>query len=194
MRTILFLLLPIFAFAQKSEQVKAYLGESKYFESPLAGNVNFVFEKGAINRPSDGKKSFAQLLPQGLGYSDKGDVGRLLKITENGVLIRPYVSVKSAVVPESARNFSVPDSLSFLEQTEQLKEKATFWESQMWQVIKPLWSVVMHFFGYCFRFVWSLWALFGFGRNYQHRRSFQGCTTKRARRLLWPLVARGRSF
>jgi len=146
MRTILFLLLPIFAFAQKSEQVKTYLGESKYFESPLAGNVNFVFEKGAINRPSDGKKSFAQLLPQGLGYSDKGDVGRLLKITENGVLIRPYVPVKSAVVPESARNFSVPDSLSFLEQTEQLKEKATFWESQMWQVIKPLWSVVMHFF------------------------------------------------
>ena len=49
-------------------------------------------------------------------------------------------------MPESARNFSVPDSLSFLEQTEQLKEKATFWESQMWQVIKPLWSVVMHFF------------------------------------------------
>ena len=144
--TILFLLLPLFAFAQKSEQVKAYLGESKYMDIPVSGKVNFVFQKGTLSRVSDGKKSFAELLPDGVGYSDADNAGKLKGITENGVLIRPYVSVKSAVVPESARNFSVPDSLSFLEQTEQLKEKATFWESQMWQVIKPLWSVVMHFF------------------------------------------------
>jgi len=146
MRTILFLLLPIFAFAQKSEQVKAYLGESKYMDIPVSGKVNFVFQKGTLSRVSDGKKSFAELLPDGVGYSDADNAGKLKGITENGVLIRPYVQVKSAVVSESARNFSVPDSLSFLEQTEQLKEKATFWESQMWQVIKPLWSVVMHFF------------------------------------------------
>ena len=146
MRTILFLLLPIFAFAQKSEQVKAYLGENRYMDIPVSGKVNFVFQKGTLSRVSDGKKSFAELLPDGVGYSDADNAGKLKGITENGVLIRPYVSVKSAVVPESARNFSVPDSLSFLEQTEQLKEKATFWESQMWQVIKPLWSVVMHFF------------------------------------------------
>ena len=146
MRTILFLLLPIFAFAQKSEQVKAYLGESKYMDIPVSGKVNFVFQKGTLSRVSDGKKSFAELLPDGVGYSDADNAGKLKGITENGFLIRPYVPVKSAVVPESARQFSVPDSLSFLEQTEQLKEKATFWESQMWQVIKPLWSVVMHFF------------------------------------------------
>ena len=144
--TILFLLLPLFAFAQKSEQVKAYLGESKYMDIPVSGKVNFVFQKGTLSRVSDGKKSFAELLPDGVGYSDANNAGRLKGVTENGVLIRPYVQVKSAVVSESARNFSVPDSLSFLEQTEQLKEKATFWESQMWQVIKPLWSVVMHFF------------------------------------------------
>ena len=146
MRTILFLLIPLFAFAQKSEQVKAYLGESKYMDIPVSGKVNFVFQKGTLSRVSDGKKSFAELLPDGVGYSDADNAGKLKGITENGVLIRPHVAVKSAVVPESARNFPVPDSLSFLEQTEQLKEKATFWESQMWQVIKPLWSVVMHFF------------------------------------------------
>ena len=144
--TILFLLIPIFAFGQKSEQVKTYLGESKYMDIPVSGKVNFVFQKGTLSRVSDGKKSFAELLPDGVGYSDADNAGKLKGITENGVLIRPYVQVKSAVVPESARQFSVPDSLSFLEQTEQLKEKATFWESQMWQVIKPLWSVVMHFF------------------------------------------------
>ena len=146
MRTILFLLIPIFCFAQKSEQVKAYLGESKYMDTPIAGKVNFVFQKGTLTRVSDGKKSFAELLPDGVGYSDADNAGKLKGITENGVLVRPYVPVKSAEVGESARKFSVPDSLSFLEQTEQLKEKATFWESQMWQVIKPLWSVVMHFF------------------------------------------------
>lgn len=144
--TILFLLIPILAFAQKSEQVKAYLGETKYMDIPVSGKVSFVFQKGTLSRVSDGKKSFAELLPDGVGYSDADNAGKLKGITENGVLIRPYVLVKSAVVPESARPFSVPDSLSFLEQTEQLKEKATFWESQMWQVIKPLWSVVMHFF------------------------------------------------
>jgi hypothetical protein len=146
--TILFLLIPLFAFAQKSEQVKAYLGESKYMDIPVSGKVNFVFQKGTLTRVSDGKKSFAELLPDGVGYSDADNAGKLKAITENGVLIRPYVPVKSAAVPESARpmNFDIPDSLSFLEQTEQLKEKATFWESQMWQVIKPLWSVVMHFF------------------------------------------------
>ena len=144
--TILFLLIPLFTFAQKSEQVKTYLGESKYMDIPVSGKVNFVFQKGTLSRVSDGKKSFAELLPDGVGYSDADNAGKLKGITENGVLIRPYVPVKSAVVPESARNFPVPDSLSFLEQTEQLKEKATFWESQMWQVIKPLWSVVMHFF------------------------------------------------
>ena len=159
-----FLLIPIFAFGQKSEQVKAYLGESKYMDTPIAGKVNFVFQKGTLTRVSDGKKSFAELLPDGVGYSDADNAGKLKAITENGVLIRPYVPttkgspvtltrdgdkvlIKSeASAGESARNFSVPDSLSFLEQTEQLKEKATFWESQMWQVIKPLWSVVMHFF------------------------------------------------
>ena len=146
MRTILFLLLPIFAFAQKSEQVKAYLGESKYMDIPVSGKVNFVFQKGTLTRVSDGKKSFSELLQDGVGYSDADNAGKLKGITENGVLIRPYVPVKAAEVGESARQISVPDSLSFLEQTEQLKEKATFWESQMWQVIKPLWSVVMHFF------------------------------------------------
>jgi len=147
MKNILyFLLIPFFAFAQKSEQVKNYLGEAKYMGIPVSGKVNFVFQKGTLSRESDGKKTFGELLKDGVGYSDADNAGKLRGITENGILIRPYVPAKSAVVPESAREFSIPDSISFLEQTENLKKKATFWESQMWQVIKPLWSVVMHFF------------------------------------------------
>lgn len=140
-----FLLIPFFAFAQKSEQVKNYLGETKYMETPIAGKVNFVFQKGTLSRDSDGKKSFAELLKDGVGYSDADNAGRLKGITENGVLIRPYVRTQSAVVGESARPVEF-DSMSFARQTEDLKRTLTFWESKMWQGIRPIWSVVMHLF------------------------------------------------
>ena len=181
--TILFLLIPIFALAQKSEQVKAYLGESKYMDIPVSGKVNFVFQKGTLSRVSDGKKSFSELLPDGVGYSDADNAGKLKGITENGVLIRPYVPVKSAVVPESARNFPVPDSLSFLEQTEQLKEKATFWESQMWQVIKPLWSVVMHFFWILFPLCLVIMGALWFWAKLSASEEFSGLHYKTSKAL-----------
>ena len=181
--TILFLLIPIFALAQKSEQVKAYLGESKYMDIPVSGKVNFVFQKGTLTRVSDGKKSFAELLPDGVGYSDADNAGKLKGITENGVLIRPYVPVKSAEVGESARNFSVPDSLSFLEQTEQLKEKATFWESQMWQVIKPLWSVVMHFFWILFPLCLVIMGALWFWAKLSASEEFSGLHYKTSKAL-----------
>lgn len=146
MRTILFLLLTISLHAQKSEQVKSYLGEAKYFDKPLSGRVDFVFEKGSLNRKTDGSKTYAEILPDAYGFSDSDNAGKLKEIRVNSVLIARHVA--SAVVPESSRpiNFQVPDSISFLEQTEQLKKKATFWEGQMWAMIKPVWSVVMHFF------------------------------------------------
>ena len=73
--TILFLLIPIFCFAQKSEQVKAYLGETKYMDIPVSGKINFIFQKGTLSRVSDGKKSFSELLPDGVGYSDAENAG-----------------------------------------------------------------------------------------------------------------------
>jgi len=150
--TILFLLLPLFCFAQKSEQVKAYLGESKYMDIPVSGKVNFVFQKGTLSRVSDGKKSFAELLPDGVGYSDADNAGKLKGITENGVLIRPYVRTQSAEVGESARPMDF-DSSGFVLQTEEIKKRLTFWESKMWQIIRPGWSVVMHFFWIIFPIV-----------------------------------------
>lgn len=154
--TILFLLIPFFAFAQKSEQVKNYLGESKYMDIPVSGTVKFIFQKGPIVRQADGKKTFAELLPEGVGYSDDDKAGKLIKITENGVLIRPYVRTQSAVIPESAQpiDFNTTyDSASFVRQTEDLKRTLTFWESKMWQGIRPIWSVVMHFFWIIFPIV-----------------------------------------
>jgi len=147
MRTILFLLLPIFAFAQKSEQVKTYLGESKYMDIPVSGKVNFVFQKGTLSRVSDGKKSFAELLPDGVGYSDADNAGKLKGITENGVLIRPYVSVKSAVVPESARpmDFNGPDSATTVEYLEKAKEESLRWNTAFWKVAKPGWEFAIWF-------------------------------------------------
>jgi hypothetical protein len=162
--TILFLLIPLFAFSQsKSEQVKAYLGESKYMDVPISGKVNFVFQKGTLTRVSDGKKSFSELLPDGVGYSDADNAGKLKGITENGVLIRPYVPVKSAVVPESARPFSMPkDSMQWEETFEEVNRTATFWESQMWKFIRPMWGTVMHIFWIAFPILLGLIGTFWF--------------------------------
>ena len=145
--TILFLLIPIFAFAQKSEQVKAYLGETKYMDIPVSGKVNFVFQKGTLTRVSDGKKSFAELLPDGVGYSDADNAGKLKAITENGVLIRPYVPAKSAVVPESARpiNFEFPDSLESVANTESAKRESLRMNSAFWKIARPWWEFAMWF-------------------------------------------------
>ena len=158
-----FLLIPIFAFAQKSEQVKAYLGESKYMDIPVSGKVNFVFQKGTLSRVSDGKKSFAELLPDGVGYSDADNAGKLKGITENGVLIRPYVPVKSAEVGESARPFSMgKDSMQWEETFEEVNRTATFWESQMWKFIRPMWGTVMHIFWIAFPILLGLIGTFWF--------------------------------
>ena len=142
-----FLLIPIFAFGQKSEQVKAYLGESKYMDIPVSGKVNFVFQKGTLSRVSDGKKSFAELLPDGVGYSDADNAGKLKNITENGVLIRPYVPVKSAVVTESARpiDFNGPDSATTVEYLEKAKEESLRWNTAFWKVAKPGWEFAIWF-------------------------------------------------
>ena len=147
MRTILFLLIPIFCFGQKSEQVKAYLGETKYMDIPVSGKVNFVFQKGTLTRVSDGKKSFAELLPDGVGYSDADNAGKLKAITENGVLIRPYVPAKSAVVPESARpmNFDMPDSMSTVDYLENAKTESLRWNTAFWKVAKPGWEFAIWF-------------------------------------------------
>jgi hypothetical protein len=145
--TILFLLIPIFAFAQKSEQVKNYLGESKYMEAPVSGKVNFVFQKGTLSRESDGKKSFAELLKDGVGYSDADNAGKLKGITENGVLIRPYVRTQSAVVPESARGFDFagPDSAATVDYLENAKVESLRWNTAFWKVAKPGWEFAIWF-------------------------------------------------
>ena len=146
--TILFLLIPFFAFAQKSEQVKTYLGETKYFESPVSGTVKFIFQKGPIVRQADGKKSFAELLPEGIGYTDDDSKsGRLKGITENGVLIRPYVQVKSAVVPGSARpiDFNGPDSATTVQYLENAKTESLRWNTAFWKVAKPGWEFAIWF-------------------------------------------------
>jgi hypothetical protein len=158
-----FLLIPFLAFGQKSEQVKNYLGESKYMDIPVSGKVNFVFQKGTLSRESDGKKSFAELLKDGVGYSDADNAGRLKGIIENGVLIRPYVRTQSAVVPESARQFSMPtDSMDWERTFEEVNRTGTFWQGQMWKFIRPMWGTVMHFFWIAFPILLGLIGTFWF--------------------------------
>lgn len=152
MKTIyIFLFIAMFSpcFGQKSEQVKNYLGESRYISNaPDSGRVVFHFQKGQLKRFTDGLKTFSQILPDAPGYSDADNAGKLLSVTVNGVRIAPLQKAAEAGVPHSEiRSLeSLPDSISFADQAEELKRRATFWEGQMWGMIRPIWSVVMHFF------------------------------------------------
>ena len=116
--TILFLLLTLSLSAQKSEQVKTYLGEAKYFDKPLKGRVDFVFEKGTLQRRTDGEKTYGEILPDGVGFSDADNAGRLEEIRVNGALISRNTSRSSVTGSARPISFNVPDSVSFLEQTE----------------------------------------------------------------------------
>jgi hypothetical protein len=151
MKTIyLFLFIAMFSpcFAQKSEQVKNYLGESKYLSNaPDSGRVVFHFQKGQLKRFTDGFKTFAQILPEAPGYSDADNAGKLLAVTVNGVRIAPLQKVAEASVPHSEiRTYGETDSIGYVKQIEELEKKGTFWQSQMWILIRPMWGLIMHFF------------------------------------------------
>lgn len=179
MKTIyFFLFIAMFSpcFGQKSEQVKNYLGESRYLSNaPDSGRVVFHFQKGQLKRFTDGLKTFAQILPDAPGYSDADNAGKLIAITGNSVRIEPLQKAAAAGVPHSGiRQYELPDSTGFAEQAEQLKKKATFWESQMWVLIRPLWGLVMHFFWIVFPVLLALMGVLWFWAKLSASEEFAG--------------------
>lgn len=186
MKIFLFLTFFCFSFSvfsQKSEQVKNYLGEANYFATPSKGEVIFSFQKGQLMRKSDGVKSFAQLLKEAPGYSDSDNAGKLLSIESNGVKVQSMVRASVAVVPESARPFSLPDSISLVDKAEEIKRKATFWESQMWAAIRPLWSVLMHFFWILFPIMIAIMGALWFWAKLSASEEFSGLHYKTSKAL-----------
>ncbi len=158
------LVLLLFSFsplnAQKTEQVKTYLGDRAEMPTPTGKEVSFIFEKREISVISQGK-DYVQTL-QGIPFfQDKQDAGKLLLIKVGGEKILPKSLAKretaSAIAnPESAR--PIPEDTqgeSFLERlpdsselqvmkSEHLKNKALEWHS-----IRPVLDYYM----------WRFWGL-----------------------------------
>lgn len=165
---LLFFLLPFFAFSQKSEQVKNYLGESRFVsDSPEKGSVTFRFQKGDLKRSTDGSQTYIQLLPAAPGYSDDDNAGHLESILNNGRLVPKFVVEKPARSEGvSARTMPAEmmggDSLTYAEQIDQFKKQGTIWESKMWLYIKPTWGLIIYFFWILFPILLLLIGIFWF--------------------------------
>lgn len=159
------------AFAQKSAQVKAYLGEYRYEKSvPTKGaEVSFIFEKAVLSRTADGVKNYAQILPAAPFYQDDKNEGKLIGITVGGDIITPIApggqkqtatkaaEVSAVEIPADAQGQSffdrLPDSTDLqIMKAEHLKNKAA-----EWRAIRP----VMDY--YMWRFWGIMVILFGIG-------------------------------
>lgn len=79
------------AYAQKSKQVREYLGDIRFEQSvPDKGaDVSFVFEKSVLSRTGNGQASFAKLLPSSGYYTEQQDQGKLIAVTVDGKVIAP---------------------------------------------------------------------------------------------------------
>ena len=92
MKRIIYLLLlcNLSAFAQKSSQVREYLGQRYETEKPT-GVVTFRFEKGVLRRTGDGSKTWADLLTHVTAYSDASNAGALLNVQVAGKNVQPVI-------------------------------------------------------------------------------------------------------
>lgn len=87
--TIIFLFAAFAATAQnKSDQVRAYLGDYRYTQDVPRGEVKFVFQKSILKRQGNGK-TYRDLLPDAQFFSNENNAGRLIGILVNGQTIMP---------------------------------------------------------------------------------------------------------
>lgn len=163
------LCIPMLLPAQKTEQVRNYLGDRAELLHPESGKeVSFLFERREISVRADGQKNPVELL-QGIPFfSDAAKDGRLLAIKIGGQMVIPKQKAAAkkveASVPtgeiqplppgESGDVFgSLPDSSEF----EQMKGRYLVERGQDWMKVKP----AMDYYMWRFRF-WLI-LLVGFG-------------------------------
>lgn len=159
------------AFAQKSAQVRTYLGDYRFEKDvPAKGSeVSFVFKKAVLTRMADGSKTYRELLPAASFFTDEANAGALIGITVGRETINPVSKTAAATVtkkeaavsalpiedsmPEQSLLDRLPDSTELsIMKAEHLKSKALEWRK-----IKPVIDY------YMWRF-WSLMViLFGIG-------------------------------
>lgn len=163
----LFLLfLPMQVDAQKSRQVREYLGDVRYMQNvPAKGaDVSFVFQRSVLSRTGNGRHAYGELLKAGAGFTDNEDQGKLIGITLDGRAVAPVgkkepskaqAAVSAVPVPDEVGDVktskwyeSLPDSSELGRmKAEHLREKAAEWKS-----VQPVVDYYM----------WRFWAIMGF--------------------------------
>lgn len=144
--------------AQKSAQVRTYLGEMRYTQDAPTGEVDFVFQSRVYTRNGQGSKPYGELLTSAPGYKDADDSGRLIGITVDNKPIMPVgkkeakqIETKSATsalpIPEevetmpSTRGFfeSLPDSTELAK----MKRQSIMERRAQWAKVEPTLDYVM---------------------------------------------------
>jgi hypothetical protein len=92
--------------AQKSIQVRQYLGDLRYTTDAPTGEVDFVFSGRVYTRQGGGTKTYDQLLTSAPNYTDADDSGKLVGITVDGKVVLPMRKRQGGSAQASA---SVPD-------------------------------------------------------------------------------------
>ena len=161
---------PILLAAQKTDQVRNYLGDRAELIRPESGQeVSFLWERREITVNGDGKRSAVELLKGAPFFSDSRKDGKLLAIKIGGQTILPTQKAKTAhatastdeagriktlPLTESGNVFeALPDSSEF----EMLKGRYLVERSRDWAKVKP----AMDYYMWRFRF-WMV-LLLGFG-------------------------------
>ena len=94
--------------AQKSAQVREYLGDLRYTTDAPTGEVDFVFSGRVYTRQGGGTKTYDQLLTSAPKYTDADDSGKLVGITVDGKVVLPMRKKRGGSAQASVSS-QVPD-------------------------------------------------------------------------------------
>ncbi len=121
---LFFTLLSVTLSAQKSAQVKQYLGEVRYEKDSPKGGVKFHFQKAVLVRNGDGQKPYSYLLTHGDYFTDESNAGSLVAITVKGPadaqaqVIRPEPPTAKPTGSSANADQSLPSSKASREEVQ----------------------------------------------------------------------------
>lgn len=169
------LLLSLFAlplFAQNAAAVSDALG-TRIREVPEQGaKVAYIFETKELYRTGNGRSDYIELLKNVPGYNDRRG-GAFIAVTKNGNLVARASQTQAVADTRTAskddleqmirpnrenagegRTWTIPDSLTMAENINRAKDGFSFYRSQFWESLRPIWGLVMFIF-------WGLIPLLG---------------------------------
>jgi len=150
------MVLPFAGFAQKSIQVREYLGDLRYTTDAPTGEVDFVFSGRVYTRQGGGTKTYNELLTSAPNYTDADDSGKLVGITVDGKVVLPMRkkqggSAQASAIPvdEKAGVPTLPSTKGFFEslpdssELAMMKRQSIIERRAQWVKVEPTLEYVM---------------------------------------------------